>query len=73
MPVATTPQRSDGEFWKVADSKLIRYGGSWSKVRVKSAKGAVMYVSILQHVTSSANTVFRTRTAGASSTGRVDR
>ncbi|RSH79699.1 uncharacterized protein EHS24_009351 [Apiotrichum porosum] len=43
MPVATTPTRSDAEFWKIADSKLIRYGGSWSNVRVKSAKGAVMF------------------------------
>lgn len=38
---------SDAEFWDVAKSKLIRYGGSWSDVRIVKAKGTEMWVSRL--------------------------
>jgi hypothetical protein len=39
------PTRSNADFWKVANSKLIRYGGQWSPVRIVRAKGTVMWVS----------------------------
>lgn len=34
---------SDSAFWAAADSKLIRYGGQWSRVRVVRAKGTYLY------------------------------
>jgi 4-aminobutyrate aminotransferase-like enzyme len=37
------PTRSNADFWKVANSKLIRYGGQWSPVRIVRAKGTVMW------------------------------
>lgn len=45
QPPAPAPARSNAEFWKVANTKLIRYGGKWSKVRIVRAKGTVMWVS----------------------------
>lgn len=42
---APTATRPASEFWKIADSKLIRYGGKWSGCRVVRAKGCTMWVS----------------------------
>lgn len=42
-PAAPAYTRSNADFWKVANSKLIRYGGQWSNVRIVRAKGTVMW------------------------------
>jgi hypothetical protein len=49
MPVPINNDQWTGDqltaFWKSANSKLIRYGGSWSNVIITKAKGTVMWVS----------------------------
>ncbi|BEI87859.1 uncharacterized protein CcaverHIS019_0105770 [Cutaneotrichosporon cavernicola] len=42
-PEVSKPTRSNADFWKVANSKLIRYGGQWSAVRIVRAQGTVMW------------------------------
>lgn len=39
----TVTKPSDPAFWKAVNSKLIRYGGAWSRVRVVRAKGTYLY------------------------------
>ena len=49
MPISINDDHWTGDqltaFWETANSKLIRYGGSWSNVIVAKAKGTVMWVS----------------------------
>lgn len=41
--MTVTKSLSDSAFWAATDSKLIRYGGQWSKVRIVRAKGTYLY------------------------------